>query len=821
MEQTKFSLNAGELTDELAGRIDLSKVQMGLSVAENVRVLRVGGVTRRAGTEYIQAVEDETKKSRLEGFRFAENQGVCIEFSHLKMNIIKDGVQIAGAYTTPWTEAQVFAIQFAQRIDGIIAVHPDVPPQFITRISNSNWTITEFPWQERVWELATDSVISLTPAAKTGTTTISASANIFTSAWVGTRLRLAHVRPEQPIKKTIGDVATGAVASALSTTSHTAGTIIKRTGDAYTRPIGKYAGVTPVGDDAFWTVIADYDHTTDFTGSFDPDAYPAFFLCGIIAIPAQDVSGKWSFETFGTFVATYVVERSYNGGAWNPVKVAASDDDKNFLVQDTEEVGANAKFRVLLLDADTDVGNLAQRFAFTIDAFKVYGNAVITGYTSPTLVSVTVGVAFNSTEATTEWYEDAFNPKNGYPKTCTFHQTRLFFGGSLARPQSIWASKVRQPFNFTIGTLADDGLSFETEAREYESVLWLSSHLALLVGTTSGIWSISSPNGLSITAENNAITKQVRIGAFEGIPAVALQNNIIYLQSKGRKLHELTGGSVEYGGYTDVDLTQLASHITRGGVTQIATGEVPDSSIYMVSGNEIALLTYERAQNVVGWSRWKTLGDFESVGICPGSGEDDDVYFVVKRGSRRFIERLTPDMLRVEEDNDMENLVFVDCSFRKTNATAFTTITGLSHLEGGNVTVFADGEKQGDFLVGSGTVTLPHAVNNAVVGYGYDSIVTTMPLDQGTVGRKSAILAGYVRFRNSLGMKMKQDNGQFSKVNMPLPRIVNNEPLPLLSGDAEATLHSSWARSPAITVKQSDPLPMTILAIRFTSKTSP
>tara|TARA_R110002153_G_scaffold104456_2_gene242313 strand:+ start:8958 stop:11939 length:2982 start_codon:yes stop_codon:yes gene_type:complete len=993
MDISKFALNAGELTDELAGRIDLGKVQMGLSVAENVRVLRVGGVTRRAGTGYIAPVFDETKKSRLEGFRFAENQGVCLEFAHNRMRVFKDAAiqdtldltesqTLTGTINptelvTPWTEDQVFALQFAQRIEGILVTHPDVPTQFLQRDAGGFWSIQELPWAERVWEISDDGAdinmqvapalafssfilsfalydfatdgaddriclvahtpensadgfllpnwttwndpivgteeialdsywqhddavykalvfqaaggnddptedpakwvllanipntlatyvpsieipagsliseddvvwlaeVNVTPTLEVGgygglpetgaswtevsgdtnTGYLLASADIFTSDWVGTHVRLAHTRPENPFRSTPNTQgALGALFNASGGT-YVVGDIIYMVSDGV-RSTGRYAGLSPVGNRQLWTVIADYDGAGgDYeTGDLDPDQYPTFFAQGAEMVPSREVLADWTFETFDTWTGTYVVERSYDAGvSWNPVKTLQSSNDKNFLVQDVEQSDAGATFKVLLLDLQNTQINV--RFAFTTSAVQIYGVVNILSYNSATQVFVSIERPVESNLATSEWYEDAFNPKNGYAKACTFHQSRLFLGGSHARPQSVWASRVRAPFNFSIGTLADDGLSFELEAREYESVQWLNSHLALLVGTSAGVWAIASPNGKSITAENNVTTKQISHGVSAGVPPIALQSNVLFLQNKGRKIHELSsGGSIEYGSYTGVDLTQLASHITAGGVTQFAGGAVPDSSLYVVTGGEIALLTYERSQNVVGWSRWVTQGAFESVAVCPGGGEDDDVYVTVKRGTRRFIERLTPDMLRVEETGDMVNLNFVDSSVRKVEVVEFTTMDGLDHLEGETVQVFADGEKKGDLIVTSGAVTVPHGVLNMIVGLGYDSIVTTMPLDQGQIGRKSAFTKAIIRLRHSLGLvALVGDDAAESKVHIANPRITADAPLPLLSGDGEVTLHSSWTRSPTITLKQSDPLPMTILAIRMVSKTSP
>lgn len=826
MEQVKVALNAGELSDELAGRIDLQKVQMGCEVAENVRVLRVGGLTRRAGFKYATPVEDETKKSRLHGFRFSGDQGYVLEFGNNTLRVLYNGALVASGgvpieLATPWTSAQVFALQFAQRVDTIIVTHPEVEPQIITRVAHDNWTIATFPWQERVWELATDQVIQLTPGAKTGNTTLTASAAFFTNDqnWVGTRIRLGHVRSEIPYRRTLEYATTGATAFNASTTSYAVGAKIYISSSGYSRSSGAYAGLAPLGETSFFTCIAAYDHTTDYTGSNNPDDYPTFFRQGTIMVEPTLIEGQWEFETFGTWKGIYSIERSFNGGTtWTSVRVLSSSDDKNYLVQATEDTPGGALYRAVLLDRNG--ADYRERYNFTVFSFTVYGYGVITARNSDTSVNITVEKDFESTGATTDWYEDAFNPRNGYPRTCTFHQKRLFFGGSDARPQTVWASRTRQPYNFSMGTLADDALSFEMEATEYESVMWLTSHLSLIVGTTGGIWSISSPDGLSITPESNAVSRQVRHGVEPGFPGLPLQNNVLFLQIKGRKVMELTGGSVEYAGYLNADLTQLASHITRGGVTQITTGEVPDSTLYMVSGGQIAVLTYERAQNVVGWTRWVTDGEFESLATCPGGGEDDDVYVVVKRGSRRFIERLDPDMLRHEEESEVDQLNFLDCSATVLLDPANTTVTGLDHLEGLEVEAFTDGESQGMFTVTDGGIELIRAASVVTVGLPYTTLVRTMPLDQGTIGLKSSLSEATLRFRNTLGGEISQDGVNWTQLKPLMPRIVANEPFPLASGDVAMNLHSTWQRKPTISIRQTSPLPMTILAVRVRGKTS-
>lgn len=460
------------------------------------------------------------------------------------------------------------------------------------------------------------------------------------------------------------------------------------------------------------------------------------------------------------------------------------------------------------------------RAEFTVNSYSATGSAVVTAYVNTTSVTVDIEKDFYSTDSALEWYEAAFSPRNGYPAAVTYYQSRLCFGGTENRPQTLWLSRTQSPFDFTLGTLATDGMSFQTDAEGYESITWLSSHISLLVGTTLGVWSIYSPSGAPLTPESNGINRQMKLGASPGFQAMPLQSNVLFLQNKGRKIQELTGGSSEYSGYLAADLTQLATHITRGGVTQMTVGNSPDSSLYLVTGAEIALLTYERSQNVVGWSRWKTSGTFESLATTTGAAEEDDIYVSTLRGTDRCIERMAPDMPRVEEDNDMPNLRFLDSYTEAVSGSSFTTVTGLSRFDGQSVNVYLDGVHEANVTVASGVATLPQAGLNAVIGLPYTTEVRPMSIDFGSIGSKSAINEIVLRFRNTLGGEVSQDRLSWSPVSAEQPRGPATDPPSLQSRDYQATPHSTWGRQPSISVRQTAPLPMTILAMRIQTKSS-
>ena len=820
-EISKLSLNAGELSDELAGRIDLQKFNTGCEILENARVLRAGGITRRSGLEYVGGTY-LNGKARLVGFQFAETQGYALEFTDKKMRVIQNGVIDAAVYTTPWTEDQIFQLQFAQRIDRIIVTHPEVSVRNIIKYNDGTWGLVEHPWQTRVWNTyPTDDTITMAAGAISpvgASTTITSSTAIFLDPalfpndnWVGDRIRIDHTVSESYNEYTVNSALGTSTTINLTNTNATDGDIHR---------------VVVDGQNNFYLCIADYAFATDLVPTYtsmedyiegNTNGNPIFFQRGIELVAPQEVSAGWVFETFGTWTGTYWVQRSEDEGTnWATIKVITSADNRNERL--VEEENEDTLIRVLIPRFENDYSH---RASFTTSSYTHTGSALVTARNSDTEVQVTIEKSFFSTTASSLWYEAAFSPRNGYPAACTFYQSRLVLGGTDSLPQTFWMSKTQNPFDFTLGTLATDGMAFETDAGGYERITWLSSHLSLLVGTTLGVWAASSPDGNVITPESNRINRQMQVGAQKGFQAVPLQNNVLFLQNKGRKVQELTGGSVEYGGYLAADLTQLATQVTRGGITQIATGELPDASLFMVNGGEISVLTYERAQNVVGWSRWKTGGDFESFTTTNGAGEEDDHYAVVNRGGNRYIEYLTPDMLRIEEDNDVENLRFLDCYTETISGTDIDEVTGLTRFANMEVDTFIDGEPHGAITVSAGGVaTLPRGGKNVVIGLPYTTEVRPLSIDFGAIASKSAIIEILIRFRNSLGGEVSQDRLNWSTVEQLQPRITTDTPLSLLSQDYQSTPHSTWERKPSISVRQTQPLPMTILAMRLKTKSS-
>jgi hypothetical protein len=141
------NFTAGEISPQLRGRVDIDAYRHAATVMRNFQPLQYGGVRRRFGTEKIRNSESGTYRSRLIPFVAGPGVTAFLEFSHLTIRSCgtTDGkheaaYSIAGAYTeaTPYTEAQLREIRYAQSGNFIVFTHPEHQPRIIS-LSGTQW----------------------------------------------------------------------------------------------------------------------------------------------------------------------------------------------------------------------------------------------------------------------------------------------------------------------------------------------------------------------------------------------------------------------------------------------------------------------------------------------------------------------------------------------------------------------------------------------------------------------------------------------------------------------------------------------------------
>jgi hypothetical protein len=283
------------------------------------------------------------------------------------------------------------------------------------------------------------------------------------------------------------------------------------------------------------------------------------------------------------------------------------------------------------------------------------GIAKVTGFTSATVVAVTTSTNFANTNAVTDWSLGAFSETTGFPSCVTFFEQRLVFAATLNNPQTIYFSKSGDYENMDAnigGTVADDdAVVYTIASNQVNAIRFLSPTRTLIIGTAGGEFAVyGGGDNDAITPTNIIIKKQSNFGG-ANVDAVPVGNATLFLQRAKRKIRELAY-NFDVDGYIAPDLTILAEHITKGGITQMAYQEEPLSIVYAVrEDGELVALTYQRDQQVVAWHRHIFGGVFgtgnavcESVAVIPTDLDEYEVYVIIKRtingATKRYVEVL-------------------------------------------------------------------------------------------------------------------------------------------------------------------------------------
>jgi len=193
--QTNFS--SGEFSPQLEGRVDIAKYANGAKTLENMLVKAYGGAYRRPGTYYVAEVKDSTKAVRVLSFRFSVTQAYILEIGDQYMRVYKDGGQVqsgGGAYelATPYLEADIFDLQFAQSADVLYVAHKSYAPRKITRTAHDAWTIDTITFTWGPFLAENDTATTLNPSGVAGSIDLVASADVFDSGHVGAYFKITN-----------------------------------------------------------------------------------------------------------------------------------------------------------------------------------------------------------------------------------------------------------------------------------------------------------------------------------------------------------------------------------------------------------------------------------------------------------------------------------------------------------------------------------------------------------------------------------------------------------------------------------------------------
>ena len=146
------------------------------------------------------------------------------------------------------------------------------------------------------------------------------------------------------------------------------------------------------------------------------------------------------------------------------------------------------------------------------------------------------------------------------------------------------------------------------------------------------------------------------------------------------------------------------------------------------------------------------------------------------------------------------------------------TVSGLAHLEGQSVAILADGATHPRKIVSSGSISLDRAAKKVKVGLPYTSLLQTMRIDAGSQngtsqGKTKRIYEITLRLFETVGVEVGPDLNNLERIPFRTSADPMNEGIPPFTGDKEVEFRGNYDTDGFIFVRQTQPLPLTILSL--------
>lgn len=764
------SFNAGEFSPLMMGQTDFAKWKNGSKKLLNFIPRSQGPAERRGGTYFVKAVKDSTQRVWLAKFEFNTTQAFILEFGPSYVRFYSDhGVSLDGSgnaleIASPYTATELtngdggFGLSMVQSGDVIYicSYTGNLPPYKLSRLSNTNWTLTAFDFaaalgpfddinSDRTRTVYTDQfrIYSSDGATRpdgtpttTSLCTITANAAIFNASQVG---GLFYI--EASTDRTYGlpsgnnhpDTTWGSVEAWQSAHKYFYGQYVRSDGKYYEAILAGGSGTPGANDDSgstqpTWTAGAHNDGGPGITWRYSNGGWGVIKITQVNS--ATEAVGQIVQELPPSVRSSEASTFKYAFGDWSayqgfPTKIGFYKSRLVF-------AGRNK----LWFSVASDYEN----FTPMTDGFEVQSDD-----------SINVQIEADSTN-TIQWLASSSSLIIGTASselTCSPSTTTNAFGPSNIQItlESKYGSKGVNAIvvGNTVLFVQRAGRKVRAVTADYQSGQYSSTDLSVLAEhiTATGIvdftWQQEPDNVVWVALANGDL--------------VALTYN------------------------TEQEVTGWHQHDVSGVVESVAV--IPDPA-----------------------------------------GERDDLWMIVRRTingvSRRYIEFMHAPWDSNTET--LPAAFYVDCGLSY-SGTPVSSVSGLSHLEGRTVSILTDGAAHPDRVVTSGAISLDWTASRISVGLPFTSELITLPLEAGgTSGtaqsKTKRINELAIRFVSTLGGKTGMEGGRHLDIVTSRDFSDRMDQVPgWFTDDRKLVMPPQYDTNACIRVVQDQPLPMTVCAI--------
>lgn len=511
----------------------------------------------------------------------------------------------------------------------------------------------------------------------------------------------------------------------------------------------------------------------------------------------------------------------------------------------------------------SDVGRTIQVFSGEADekdqalTDSYYHSALIKSYASPTQVEIEWlrppdnGIqvwpndmykdwwhlsVFGDANAERSWFDEELRPY-GYPSHATFNEGRLVYSDSVDAPLTLWGSNPNKAVlssiesintfsKFIPGYGQPDDLSYTytLDAEVNGHINWLISSSVLAIGTDSDEWSFGQVDSTAPVTSNNVFAKRQTALGSKNVEAVKLGEMIVFVQANGRQLQGWRFDRNTYS-FNGIRLNIFSEDVITSDVVEMATAVDNESRLYVVlQDGSLAVGVILPSHKINGWVKWSTAGEFKSVATTPTTVNADgnkEVWVITKRensqGTFQFVE-----MFNTEYEEDTALMTYSDSAL-KYDGISTNVLSGLEHLEGNTVSIWADKAVFKNQVVENGEITLPVSVSKAVVGLPYAPEAITLNLEPPVYAERAYTLNGMatlrsiskiiITFEKTLNAIVGTNKNNMVRIPFRGALDLTDTGVDLFTGIKEVRVDDPMDLSSQVIIRSDTPTPMKIISI--------
>ncbi len=812
----KQTFSGGEISPEMFGRIADNKFQQGAALVRNFIVKPQGPAQNRSGFAYVNEVKDSTKKTRLLSFTFSTVQTMIIEFGDQYFRFHTQGQTLlyspgtawnsATAYTVgdialqggvnyyctvahtnqtppntaywyplpanyvyevphPYLEAELFDVHYVQSADVMTLVHPNHAPRELRRLSATKWELKVINFGSPLSPPTGVEVATYIPSST------STNADTYQDHnYVVTSVGATSV--EESNQSAVGLTSAGATPSNNIFVTGAKNTITWSavTGASRYRVYKEQGGIYGFIGETDQTTLVDDNIATDF--SVTPPIHENDF------VGTGNYPGAVSyFEQRRVFAGT-------NNGPqdiWMTKSGTESNMSFGLPIRDDDRI----EFRVAAREANT-----IRHIVPLTNLLLLTGSAEwrITSVNSDAITPSSISVKPQSYIGANNTQPVIVNnslvycaARGGHVRELGYNwQANGFITGDLS---------LRAPHLFDNLTTIDMSLS-----KSPIPVVWMVSSDGKLLGLTYvpeqqlGAWHQHDTDG-----------------SFESVACVSEGNDDVTYCVIKRTINGATKRYVERMG-TRLFATQRDNFFVDAGATYNGTNTDTNKTVTISGGTN-----YTKGESITITTNYNLFNP-------PPNVDDKDDAIVLVDGSTYYrctiLSTTSQTVATAKLDKDLP------APLRNTAITTFevarNVISGINFLEGKKINILADGAVHPQKTVTSGSITLDRAASVVHVGLPYESDLQTLPLAL----QAEAFGQGRVKNINHVWLRVLESSGIFAgpsadKLVEAKQRTTEpyGTPPNLKTEDIKIMVTPTWQDNAQLFIRQTDPLPLTIVGL--------